>query len=42
MAYFAVTLNSRAIPIVAIVGTGIYFVMMMVLKRQRAARAEGA
>lgn len=42
MAYFAVTLKGRTIPAVAIVGTAIYFVMVMVLKRQRQGRAEGA
>jgi protein-S-isoprenylcysteine O-methyltransferase Ste14 len=35
-AYFAATLNSRVIPTVAVVGMGIYFVMLAVLKRQRA------
>lgn len=35
-AYFAVTLNERTIPIVAIGGMVIYFVMLAVLKRQRA------
>jgi protein-S-isoprenylcysteine O-methyltransferase Ste14 len=34
--YFAVTLESRAIPTVALVGTVIYFVMLAVLRRQRA------
>ncbi len=36
-AYFAVTLNGRTIPIVAMVGLGIYFVVVAVLKRRRAA-----
>jgi protein-S-isoprenylcysteine O-methyltransferase Ste14 len=35
-AYFAVTLEDRAIPTVALVGTVIYFVMLAVLRRQRA------
>ena len=35
VAWFAVTLSSRTIPIVAIVGMGIYFVMLAILKRQR-------
>jgi protein-S-isoprenylcysteine O-methyltransferase Ste14 len=39
VAWFAVTLSSRTIPVVAIVGMGIYFVMLAVLKRQRAAQA---
>jgi hypothetical protein len=38
-AYFAITLNSRVVPTVAMAGLGIYFVMLAVLKRQRAARA---
>ena len=37
--YFAVTLNSRTIPTVALVGMGIYFVMLAVLKRRRAVHA---
>jgi len=37
--YFAITLNGRAVPAVAVAGMGIYFVMLAVLKRQRAARA---
>jgi len=37
--WFAVTLSSRTIPIVAIVGMGLYFVMLAVLKRRRAAPA---
>jgi protein-S-isoprenylcysteine O-methyltransferase Ste14 len=37
-AYFAITLTAKTIPIVAIVGMGIYFVMLAILKRQRAAR----
>jgi protein-S-isoprenylcysteine O-methyltransferase Ste14 len=36
-AWFAITLNSRTIPVVAIVGMGIYFVMLAVLKRRRTA-----
>lgn len=39
VAWFAVTLNGRTIPIVAVVGMGIYFVMLAVLRRQRAAQA---
>lgn len=39
MVYFAVTRNVQTIPIVSIVGMGIYFVMLAVLKRQRATRA---
>jgi protein-S-isoprenylcysteine O-methyltransferase Ste14 len=39
VAWFAVTLSSRTIPVVAIVGMGIYFVMLAVLKRQRTAQA---
>jgi protein-S-isoprenylcysteine O-methyltransferase Ste14 len=38
-AYFAVTLNTRTIPIVAMAGMGIYFLMLAVLKRRRAVRA---
>ena len=38
-AYFAATLNGRVIPTVALVGMGIYFLMLAVLKRQRTARA---
>jgi len=38
VAWFAVTLSSRTIPVVAILGMGIYFVMLAVLKRQRAAQ----
>jgi hypothetical protein len=41
-AYFAVTLQSRTIPAVAIVGMGVYFIMLAALKRQRAAQAGGA
>jgi protein-S-isoprenylcysteine O-methyltransferase Ste14 len=41
LVYFAATWNSRAIWIVALVGMGLYFVMLAVLKRQRAARAGG-
>jgi protein-S-isoprenylcysteine O-methyltransferase Ste14 len=37
--WFAVTLSSRTIPIVAIVGMGIYFAMLAVLKRRRTAQA---
>jgi protein-S-isoprenylcysteine O-methyltransferase Ste14 len=40
VAWFAVTLSSRTIPAVAIVGMGIYFVMLAVLKRQRAVPVE--
>ncbi len=36
-AYFAATLNGRSIPVVAVVGMGIYFVMLAVLKRRRTA-----
>jgi protein-S-isoprenylcysteine O-methyltransferase Ste14 len=36
-AYFAVTLQARTIPVVALVGMGIYFVMLAVLKRRRTA-----
>lgn len=36
-AYFAVTLNGRSIPVVAIVGMVIYFIMLAVLKRRRTA-----
>lgn len=39
VAWFAVTLSARTIPIVAVVGTGIYFAMLAVLKRQRTAQA---
>lgn len=39
IAYFAVTLNSGSIPVVALVGMGIYFVMLAVLKRRRAVQA---
>ena len=39
-AYFAVTLTARTIPIVATVGRGIYFVMLAILKRRRAAGTE--
>ena len=35
--WFAATLSSRTIPIVAIVGMGIYFAMLAVLKRRRTA-----
>jgi protein-S-isoprenylcysteine O-methyltransferase Ste14 len=38
-AYFAITLNGRVVPIVAMVGLGVYFLMLAILKRQRAARA---
>src|ERR1700709_1064439 len=36
MVYFAVTRNTRTIPTVAMVGMGIYLVMLAVLKRRRA------
>lgn len=36
-AYFAVTLNGRSIPVVAVVGMAIYFIMPAVLKSRRAA-----
>ncbi|HEY4596048.1 MAG TPA: isoprenylcysteine carboxylmethyltransferase family protein, partial [Thermoanaerobaculia bacterium] len=39
VAWFAVTLSSRTIPIVAVVGMGIYFVMLAVLRRRRTAQA---
>jgi protein-S-isoprenylcysteine O-methyltransferase Ste14 len=39
-AYFAITLTAKTIPIVALVGMGIYFVMLAVLKRRRAVHVE--
>ncbi len=38
VAWFAVTLNGRTIPTVAVVGMGVYFVVLAVLKRRRAAQ----
>jgi protein-S-isoprenylcysteine O-methyltransferase Ste14 len=39
MTYFAVTLRSRAIPVIAVVGMVIYFIMLAVLKRHRRRQA---
>ena len=41
-AYFAITLQARTIPAVALGGMVIYFVMLAVLKRSRTAGARGA